>query len=143
MHRGAAGPGRTLRRWLELDEDAFYATLLLRLRDALLPGQGGRTRRPHADPAERRLCARWREEELRLLRPRLILTVGGLAAQALVGARSLADCIGKSYLVGDAITIPLPHPSGASGWLNDPVNRRRLGKALTHARRELARLDED
>ena len=33
-----------------------------------------------------------------------------------------------------AIVIPLPHPSGASGWLNDPANRARLGKALTHVR---------
>ena len=43
---------------------------------------------------------------------------------------------------GDAIVIPLPHPSGASGWLNDPANRARLGKALTHVRRELARISE-
>ncbi len=53
------------------------------------------------------------------------------------------DCVGKSYLVDDAIAIPLPHPSGASAWLNDPVNRNRLGKALTHARREIERLSED
>jgi hypothetical protein len=39
--------------------------------------------------------------------------------------------------------IPLPHPSGASGWLNDQANRARLGKALTHVRRELARLRSD
>jgi hypothetical protein len=44
--------------------------------------------------------------------------------------------------VDDAIVIPLPHPSGASGWLNDPVNRKRLGKALTHARREIERVRE-
>ena len=71
-----------------------------------------------------------------------MLTVGGLAARAIVGARTLTECVGKSYLVGDAVVIPLPHPSGASAWLNDPVNRARLGKALTHARREIARLDD-
>jgi hypothetical protein len=37
--------------------------------------------------------------------------------------------------------IPLPHPSGASSWLNDKTNRARLGKALTHTRRELARIE--
>ena len=42
--------------------------------------------------------------------------------------------------MGDAIAVPLPHPSGASGWLNDSTNRARLGKALSHVRRELARL---
>jgi uracil-DNA glycosylase len=139
--RGRAG--RTLRRWLELDEETFYATFYCAAVTRCYPGRtGGRGDRTPT-PAERRLCARWREAELRILRPELILTVGGLAAHALVGARSLADCIGKSYVVDDAIVIPLPHPSGASSWLNDPVNRRRLGKALTHARRELARLDED
>jgi len=101
-------------------------------------GRGDRT----PTPAEQRLCGSWRTEELRLLRPTLVITVGALAARALVGARALADCVGKSYLLGDAIAIPLPHPSGASAWLNDPVNQRRLGKALTHARREIARLDD-
>ena len=42
-----------------------------------------------------------------------------------------------------AIVIPLPHPSGASGWLNDRTNRARLGKALTHVRRELGRIEHD
>jgi len=43
-------------------------------------------------------------------------------------------------VLDDAIAVPLPHPSGASGWLNDETNRGRLGKALTHVRRELERL---
>ena len=42
-----------------------------------------------------------------------------------------------------AIVIPLPHPSGASGWLNDRANRARLGKALTHVKRELVRLGSE
>ena len=102
-------------------------------------GRGDRT----PTPAERRLCAPWREEELRLLGPDLILTVGALAAHAIIAVRTMTECVGKSYLVGDAIVIPLPHPSGASAWLNDTTNRTRLGKALTHARRELARLDAE
>ena len=44
-------------------------------------------------------------------------------------------------MLDHAIAIPLPHPSGASGWLNDETNRKRLGKALTHVRRELERLE--
>jgi len=63
--------------------------------------------------------------------------VGGLAVKRLLGVGSLSEAIGKSYVLGDAIAIPLPHPSGASGWLNDPANRARLGKAATHVRREL------
>ena len=56
---------------------------------------------------------------------------------------ALTDAIGKSYLLGDAVAIPLPHPSGASAWLNDATNRARLGKALTHVRRELARISRN
>jgi uracil-DNA glycosylase len=136
--RGRAG--KALRRWLDLDEETFYATFYCTSVTRCYPGRtGGRGDRTPT-PAERKLCAPWREEELRLLRPELVLTVGGLAAQALVGARTLTECIGKSYVVDEAIVIPLPHPSGASAWLNDATNRARLGKALTHARRELARV---
>ena len=61
----------------------------------------------------------------------------------MLGLPTLTDAIGKSYMHGDAIVIPLPHPSGASGWLNDASNRARLGKALVHVRRELARIHSD
>ena len=71
------------------------------------------------------------------------MTVGGLALQRLLGIATLTERDREElHLRGDAIVIPLPHPSGASGWLNDPANRARLGKALTHVRRELARLSE-
>ena len=43
-------------------------------------------------------------------------------------------------MLGDAVVVPLPHPSGASGWLNDEANRARLGKGLAHVRRELERI---
>ena len=138
--RGRAG--QTLRRWLELDEDTFdglfYCASVTRCYPGRTAGRGDRT----PTPAERRLCSSWRAEELRLLRPTLVITVGALAARAIVGATTLSECVGKSYLVEDAVAIPLPHPSGASAWLNDPVNRGRLGKALNHGRREIARLDD-
>lgn len=75
-----------------------------------------------------------------MLEPRLVVTVGAVAARTLLGSGRLTDAVGKSFLVGDAVAVPLPHPSGASGWLNDRTNRARLGKALTHVRRELATL---
>jgi uracil-DNA glycosylase len=139
--RGRAG--RTLRRWLELDEEAFYATFYCASVTRCYPGKApsGRGDRTPT-PLEQELCAFWREWELKLLRPRLIVTVGGLAARRLLGLTSVSDFVGKSYMLGEAIAIPLPHPSGASGWLNDRANRARLGKALTHVRREVARLGE-
>ena len=140
--RGRAG--KTLRRWLEMDEDTFYATFYCASVTRCYPGRepSGRGDRTPT-PREQDLCEFWRDWELELLRPDLIVTVGGLALRRLLGIPSLTEAIGKSYMRGDAIVIPLPHPSGASGWLNDPANRARLGKALTHVRRELRRLHSE
>ena len=137
--RGRAG--RTLRRWLELDDDAFYTTFYCASVTRCYPGRiaGGRGDRTPT-PAERRLCAPWREEELRLLRPALVLTVGGLAARAIIGATTLTECIGKSYLVDEAIVTPLPHPSGASSWPHQPGNRERLDRALATIAEQLRQL---
>ena len=138
--RGRAG--RTLRGWLRLDEEAFYATFYCASVTRCYPGKhpGGRGDRTPTG-REQALCAHWRSFELKLLRPSLIVTVGGLASRRLLGVRTMSETIGKSFVLDGAIVIPLPHPSGASGWLNEAQNRARLGKALTHIRRELASLD--
>jgi uracil-DNA glycosylase len=139
--RGRAG--RTLRRWLELEEDAFTATFYCASVTRCYPGRASSGRGDRtATAVERSLCRSWHEDELRLLTPELIVTVGLTATRQIVGARTLTEAVGKSYTFGDAIVVPLPHPSGASGWLNDTTNRRRLGKALTHVRREIGRLGE-
>jgi uracil-DNA glycosylase len=137
--RGRAG--RALRGWLELDEEAFYATFYCVSVTRCYPGRhpSGRGDRP-ATPAEQDLCSFWLDWELRLLRPSLVLVVGGLAARRVLGRTRLTDCIGSRYALGDAVAVPLPHPSGASGWLNDPANRERLGTALVLVRGELARI---
>jgi uracil-DNA glycosylase len=137
--RGRAG--QTLRRWLDLDEQAFYATFYCAAVTRCYPGKApsGRGDRTPT-PREQELCAFWREWELRLLGPQLIVTVGGLAARRLLGVTSLTPVVGTRLALGQAIVIPLPHPSGASGWLNDHANRARLQLALTHVRAELDRL---
>jgi uracil-DNA glycosylase len=137
--RGRAG--QTLRAWLGLDEEQFYETFYCVSVTRCYPGKhpSGRGDRPAA-PREQDLCSFWLDWELRLLRPRLLLAVGGLATRRLLGLARLTDCIGSRYALGDAVALPLPHPSGASGWLNDPANRERLATALAAVREELARL---
>ncbi|MBW3592839.1 MAG: uracil-DNA glycosylase [Actinobacteria bacterium] len=137
--RGRAGA--TLRRWLAMEEDEFYATFYCASVTRCYPGKhpSGRGDRPAA-PREIALCRFWREWELRLLRPRLVLTVGGLAARELLGVRSVGECVGRTYALGEALAIPLPHPSGASGWLNVPANLEQLERALAHVRRALREL---
>ena len=133
--RGRAG--QTLRRWLALDEYAFYETFYCASVTRCYPGRAARGDRTPTT-AEQKLCAVWREHELRLLQPDLIVTVGGLAARWLLGEKSL-DCIGRRYELDGVTAIPLPHPSGASGWPNLPANRVRLEQALALVRDELQR----
>jgi len=133
--------GRTLRRWLDFDEPAFFERFYCASVTRCYPGPSASGRGDRrATAREEQLCARWRETELELVRPTLVITVGLVAARHLLAIDQLTTAVGKSFLLGDAVAIPLPHPSGASGWLNDATNRARLGKALTHIRRELARI---
>jgi uracil-DNA glycosylase len=127
--RGRAG--QTLRRWLDLDEERFYATFYCASITRCYPGRpaSGRGDRTPT-PREQELCAFWREWELRLLRPRIVVPVGILAIRRLLGLSTLTPCIGERYVLEGAAVVPLPHPSGASGWLNDHENRARLDRAL-------------
>jgi uracil-DNA glycosylase len=137
--RGRAG--RTLRGWLELEEDEFYATFYCASVTRCYPGRAASGRGDRTPtPREQDLCSFWRDWELELLRPRLIVTVGGLALRRLLGLPSLTPAIGGRYELNGASVVPLPHPSGASGWLNVPANRERLAAAAALVRRELVRL---
>jgi len=137
--RGRAG--RTLRRWLELEEDAFYATFYCASVTRCYPGQApsGRGDRTPT-PREQDLCEFWRDWELELLRPRLVVTVGGLALRRLLGLPQLTAAVGERFERDGAVVVPLPHPSGASGWLNVSENRERLASAAAVVRDEIARL---
>jgi len=127
--RGRAG--RTLRRWLELDEDAFYATFYCASVTRCYPGRASSGRGDRTPtPREQELCEFWRDRELELLRPGLIVTVGGLALRRLLGLTQLTECIGLRYELDGIPVVPLPHPSGASSWPNLPANRERLELAL-------------
>ncbi len=144
--RGRAG--QTLRRWLRLEGDELYERFYCASVTRCYPGRPASGRGDRLPtPREQELCRFWHQWELHLLRPQLIVPVGGLAIRRLLGIATLGECIGKSYLAdaggAEAIVIPLPHPSGASAWLNDEANRARLGKALTHVRRELLRLHSE
>ena len=124
-----------------MDEDAFYGTFYCASVTRCYPGRSPSGRGDRAPtPHEQELCAFWREHELRLLRPRLVVTVGGLAARHVLGIRRLTDAVGERYELDGAAAIPLPHPSGASGWLNDRENRGRLEIAAALVLDELARL---
>jgi uracil-DNA glycosylase len=137
--RGRAG--QTLRRWLGMEEQEFYDTFYCASVTRCYPGRagsGGGDRTPTA--REQELCSFWREWEFALLRPRLIVVVGGLAARRLLGLKRLDESIGRRFEVGDSVAVPLPHPSGVSRWLNDPANQAQLRNAVALVHEELAKL---
>ena len=137
--RGRAG--KQLRRWLELDEDAFYDTFYCASVTRCYPGRAGSGRGDRTPtPREQDLCERWRDAELALLRPALIVTVGGLALRRMLGLAELTPAIGERFERDGATVVPLPHPSGASSWPNVPANRIRLDRALALVHDELAKL---
>jgi uracil-DNA glycosylase family 4 len=134
--------GAELRRWLAragIDEAHLpYRTSMTKC----FPGKaasGAGDRRP--SPPEIALCAPWLDAELALLRPRIVLLVGQLAIERFWAKAPLDAVIGRSRREGDRVLIPLPHPSGASRWLNQPANRALLDRALRSLRREVRALD--
>src|SRR6266550_6980708 len=134
--------GAELRRWLAeagIDEDHLpYRTAITKCFPGKSPNGTG-DRRP--SPAEIALCAPWLERELALLKPRVILLVGGLAIERFWGKVSLESAVGTVRVMDGVTFIPLPHPSGASRWLNDPAHRDLLRKGLAHLRRAARALD--
>jgi uracil-DNA glycosylase family 4 len=137
--RGRAG--QTLRRWLELDEEAFYSTFYCASVTRCYPGRGvsgGGDRTPTS--REQELCSFWREWELRLVRPRLIVPVGGLAIRRLLGLSSLDASVGERFELGGVAAVPLPHPSGVSRWMNSPLNQERVRRAVSTIHAELRTL---
>ncbi len=90
--------------------------------------------------AEQALCQPWLEQELALVQPQVVVPVGGLAIQRFLGnGARLNEVIGRAFARpadDDRLTpwarqhlpprsqvVPLPHPSGASQWFNDPANQ--------------------
>ncbi len=145
-----AGPGgKVLQGWFvragfrpEDFRERVYLTALTRCDPGRNP-RGAGDRKP--SPAEQALCRPYLDEELALVRPRVLVLVGGLAVQVFWGPGKLEEIVGTYREQDGRLLLPLPHPSGASRWLNAPEHRALLAKALEHLaywRVEL-RLDQD
>ena len=70
-----------------------------------------------------------------ILQPRLVLPVGRLAIQEVLGREApLAEVVGRAlrldYHGVEADVIPLPHPSGASTWFKVEPGKTLLAQAL-------------
>jgi uracil-DNA glycosylase len=130
--------GRELFRWLRsvgIEEEEFRARVYMTAITKCFPGparSGSGDRRPSGP--EIALCRPYLEAQLRLIAPRAILLVGGLAIERYFPRTPLAGVIGHRFDRDGTTLIPLPHPSGASRWLNVPAHRDLLTAGLDHVR---------
>jgi uracil-DNA glycosylase len=144
-----SGPaGRTLFRWLAragIEEDRFREHVYIAAITRCYPGPhpSGRGDRVPS-PAERTRCAGWLARELAIVRPALVIPVGRLAIDRVLGTEPLDRVVGRTLgcrVDGvDTTVVPLPHPSGASGWLHAPGHRELLDGAIARLGEAFARL---
>ena len=130
--------GKTLFRWFEefcgLSESTVRSTIYFAAVCRCFPGKtsGGGDRVPAPD--EIRNCSSWMNDEIKILRPQLIIPVGRLAIAQFIDCTKLEEVIGHKFRVQRAQhrfdLIPLPHPSGASPWHKVLPGKKLLKSAL-------------
>jgi uracil-DNA glycosylase len=130
-----ASSGRRLFQWLGeagFEETEFRASYYMTAVTKCYPGKhakGKGDRKPSR--AEQKLCRPFLDRELAMVHPRVLLAVGGLAIETLLGQKlRLDEAVGNVFQVEGRWVLPLPHPSGASLWPNRPENQARLQQAL-------------
>lgn len=130
--------GRRLFSWFErfaVDEEKFRRNIYMCAVIRCFPGRdekAGGDRVP--SPQEIANCGEHLDREIQLLFPKLVVAVGTLAAQTLLGQSELRSVVGRKFRAeraGHAFdVVVLPHPSGRSTWLNKPENRALLDRSL-------------
>lgn len=130
--------GKTLFRWMHTigsDEAAIRERVYFAAVCRCFPGKGssGGDRVPAPDEIAR--CRPFLAREVELLRPELVIPVGRLAIQEILGTRAPLDAIvGTAHHVNvlghETDVIPLPHPSGASSWFKKEPGVTLLARAL-------------
>ncbi len=166
-----AGSGTRLFQWLAeagWSEAEFRAKQYMTAVTKCFPGKAANGKGDRVPSrAEQALCRPYLEREMALVRPRLIIPVGGLAIKLFFPSKLRLDqVIGTAvYFPPDLLTdnpirfhlkgaqqlrpddadlsphlarlerngrwlVPLPHPSGASLWPNQPANQQLIGRSL-------------
>jgi uracil-DNA glycosylase len=131
--------GKTLFAWMgrafgateETFRERVYMAAVVRAFPGKTSGGGDRVPSPAEIEASRGFLAR----EMDILRPRLVIPVGRLAIEQVLGrGPRLDEIIGRQLRVeyhGLSVdVIPLPHPSGASTWFKVEPGKTLLERAL-------------
>lgn len=132
--------GKTMFQWFEgalgVDEETFRRKVYMAAVARCFPGKaekGGGDRRP--SPEEIDACRPFLEREVAILRPRLLLPVGAMAIEQVLGtSQPLAEVVGRQLRARfhgvESDVICLPHPSGASVWHRIEPGKTLLKRAL-------------
>ena len=130
--------GKTLFQWFEafcgmnesIVRSKIYFAAVCRCFPGKTPAGGDRV----PAPDEIRNCSSWMDDEIKILKPRLIIPVGRLAIAQFIDCEKLESVIARRFRVTRAQRrfdlIPLPHPSGASPWHKIPPGKELLERAL-------------
>jgi uracil-DNA glycosylase family 4 len=139
---------KVLMAWMEragfASEDQVRRLIYMTSITKCFPGKGtgGGDRRPSHTEVE--LCRPHLDRQLALIKPDLLILVGGLAHERFLPGRPLDRLVGRVFDQAGVevstqarvrpLLVPLPHPSGASRWLNAQPNRELLDLALRRLR---------
>jgi uracil-DNA glycosylase family 4 len=131
--RPFSGPaGQRLFKWLAeagWEQEDFRARSYITAITKCYPGKANKgDRRPTS--VEQKLCRPFLDRELALVQPKVMVLVGGLAIQTFLGENRLEHMVGRVIVRDGVRYVPLPHPSGASLWLNARQNQARVRRAL-------------
>jgi len=129
-------------RTLGMSEEKIRENAYITAVTKCYPGKaahGKGDRKPN--PQEVAHCAPYLETALRLLSPSVVVLIGGLAIERILGPHKFSEVIGREFQKdlpgGPAWIIPLPHPSGASPWPYLPGNKEKLDRALRLVKKRL------
>ncbi len=131
--------GKTLFAWMHrafgASEEEFRSRVYIAAVVRAFPGKtaAGGDRVP--SPAEIEASRGFLEREVEILRPRLLVPVGRLAIEQVLGRGTRLDAVVGTVVRGDyhgvrLDVIALPHPSGASTWFKVEPGRTLLDRAL-------------
>ena len=147
--------GKTMFRWFDsigMNEEEFRSRIYMAAVCRCFPGKNPKGGDRVPEPSEIERCSAWLMEEIRLLKPELIIPVGKLAIAQLVpyfqsaglSAKTLKleTVVGKKFRARaaevDFDVVPLPHPSGASTWHRMEPGMGLLKKSLSTIRKHPA-----
>jgi len=93
-----------------LQRDKVFITNILKSRPVIGPPPG-RNRVPA--PAEIAACTPWLEEQLRIVKPAVIVTLGRIPLNYFLPGKRISEVHGRPYRRGSMTVLPLYHPAMA------------------------------